>query len=105
MTEALCSLLLRMKGTRPSETITQHPLHSHQDPADFEGHDQFVSLHIFAAHQKARRHSSSSTVGVRLEAYIFLRCAPTSTAARIPAPITAQVVCGAAVPWRNSAMS
>ena len=36
---------------------------------------------------------------------MFLRCAPTSSAVRIPAPITDHIVCGVVVPWRNNTVS
>ena len=54
-------------------------------------------------YQKARRHNSSSTFSVG--EYIFLRCAPTSSAARTPAPTTVHVPCGAVVSSRNKAIS
>ena len=58
---------------------------------------------IEGTHQNERRHSSSSTVGVG--EYIFLRCAPTSSAILMPAPMTGHVDWGAVVPCRNSAIS
>ena len=54
-------------------------------------------------YQNARLHNSSSMLGV--EEYIVLRCAPTSSAIRMPAPITDQVDCGELLAWRNRAIS